>query len=439
METKKKKLHYGYVIVIGAFIQYFFCSGILYQCMPLFTLPVSEAFGIGQGTFTLWTTIMNIATAVCAMFMPKLVSKFKYKRMTLVSIIISGIATASLAFAPNVWLFYICGALLGACLTIMIVLYNGTIIPRWFKTRISTVIATVLIAPRIGGMVLNPITNSIIKSSGMFGFEEGWRSAFIVLGALVLVIGVVNCLILMRESPASMGLRRVGEDDMSASAGTTRVEVTRGVPAKVALKSKPFFMLVGMVACIGLFSPIFSYFPAYCTFSGASSVATFDLPGLVNSFMLIGALVGGYIIGFFNDKFGGHIGAVVGGIIGALGLALVMLGGAASPIMIVAGAILFGIPGCFTGLQYPAMTLTLFGNLDYEKIYPTAAVAAPWLAAVSYSLWGFVYDITQSYTAMFIIGMGLCLLTGVLGILAKISSKSLSDKWESREVEIKVE
>lgn len=26
METKKRKLHYGYAIVIGAFIQYFLCT-----------------------------------------------------------------------------------------------------------------------------------------------------------------------------------------------------------------------------------------------------------------------------------------------------------------------------------------------------------------------------------------------------------------------------
>lgn len=435
METKKKKFHYGYVIVISAFIQYFVCSGVLYNCMGLFTLPVSSDFGIGQGTFTLWTTVMNVATAVCAMFMPKLVSKFKYKKMALLSIAIAGVSCMALAFAPNVWLFYICGALIGASLTIAIVLYNGTIMPRWFKTNVSSVIATVLIGPRLGGIVLNPITSKLINGPGLFGFDTGWRSAFIILGALVLVVGVVNCLLLMRENPASMGLLRVGE--VVGAKETVHVEKVEGIRSKYALKSVTFVFLAIMIVCIGLAMPIFSYLPAYCTVSEASSVATFDLPGIITSVLLVGAIVGGYIIGFFNDKFGGHVGGFIGGLIGTAGLIITLLG-KSSPAMILIGAALFGIPSCFTGLQYPAMTQTLFGRIDYEKIYPTATAIAPWVSSVSFSIWGFVYDATGSYDAMFIIGAVLCVFISVFGVLAKISSKSLADKWETVEVETKL-
>lgn len=435
MESKKKKLHYGYVIVIGAFIQYFVCSGILYNCMGLFTVPVSTSFGIGQGTFTLWSTILNISTAVCALFMPKLVSKFKYKKMALIAIAIAGISCMALAFAPNVWLFYICGALIGACLTIAIVMYNGTIIPRWFKTNISSVIATVLIGPRLGGIILNPVTSKLINDPGLFGFDEGWRSAFIVLGGIVLVVGLLNCIILMRESPASMGLLRVGE--IAGAQETVHVEKVSGVRRNYAVKSAAFAFFALMIVTINLSSPIFSYLPAYCTVSEAGSIATFDLSGIVTSVLLVGAIVGGYIIGFCNDKFGGHVGGVVGGIFGAVGLAVALLG-ESSPIMILIGAALFGIPACFTGLQYPAMSLTLFGRLDYEKIYPTATAIAPWLGAVSFSIWGFIYDATGTYTAMFVIGIVLCLLNGVFAVLAKVSSKSLAGKWETVEVETKI-
>ena len=436
METTKKRLHYGYVIVIGAFIQYFVCSGILYNCMPLFTVPCSESFGIGQGTFTLWTTIFNVATAVCAMFMSKLVSKFKFKTLNLIAIVVAGLLTMSLAFAPGVWMFYICGAFIGACMPIMIVMYNGTMIPRWFKNNISSVIATVLIGPRVGGIILNPITSSIINNgAGMFGFDEGWRAAFLVLGAIVLVVGFLNCLLLMRESPASMGLLRVGE--VAGVGESVHVETVKGVRRNNAVKSKSFIFFALMVICLNLFTPMFSYLPAYAQLSEAGAVATFDLKGIINSVLLVGAIVGGYIIGFCNDKFGGHIGALVGGILGAIGLIVAMLG-YSDPIVMLAGAAIFGLPACFTGLQYPAMALTLYGRLDYEKIYTTITPIAPWLGAVSFSLWGFVYDATGSYTPMFIIGAVLSLLTSLFGMLSKASSKSLADKWEAAEVETKI-
>lgn len=60
---------------------------------------------------------------------------------------------------------------------------------------------------------------------------------------------------------------------------------------------------------------------------------------------------------------------------------------------------------------------------------------APWLGAVSFSLWGFVHDATGSYNAMFIIGVVLCLLTSLFGMLSKASSKVLADKREMIEVE----
>ena len=37
--------------------------------------------------------------------MPKLVSKFKYKNMTLVAIVVASVCCMALAFAPNVWMF----------------------------------------------------------------------------------------------------------------------------------------------------------------------------------------------------------------------------------------------------------------------------------------------------------------------------------------------
>ncbi len=435
METKKKKLHYGYVIVIGAFIQYFVCSGILYGSMGVFNMPVSTSLGIGVGTFTLWQTIQSVFTAICAILMPKLVGKFKYKKLTLIGIVVAGASLACMAFANSVWPFYIAGALSGAALTIIVVMYNGTIIPRWFKVNIGSMIATVLIGTRVGGIVFSPLASKIINTSGLFGFDEGWRAAYLILGAIILIVGCVNCLIIMRENPASVGLLRIGETPGKEE--TVHVEVVKGVHRKDAVKSVSFVFFVLMIITLTLANPIFSYFPAYAEVSGASAAASFDLNGIVTSVLMVGAIVGGYIVGGCNDHFGGHIGGIVGGAAGAIGLLIVLFGGA-NPITVLIGAALFGMSYVFTGLQYPAMTMTLYGSLDYEKIYPVATAIAPWFGAFSYSLWGFLYDATGSYVPMLVIGAILCVLTAVFGVAAKIASKSLADKWDTATVETKV-
>ena len=44
---------------------------------------------------------------------------------------------------------------------------------------------------------------------------------------------------------------------------------------------------------------------------------------------------------------------------------------------------------------------------------------------VSYSLWGFLFDATQSYTIMLLAGLACSVITGITGILAMSASKKL--------------
>lgn len=167
-----------------------------------------------------------------------------------------------------------------------------------------------------------------------------------------------------------------------------------------------------------------TYLPAVAANSSAVEAASFDVPGFIGSVGMVGAMVGGFVIGWTNDRFGAHMGGLMAGLVGTAGFVLMMAGGSTA-FGLLGGAALYGIFYQINQVQMPAMVNAMYGSLDYDRIFPVAAMFSPWVGAVSYSLWGFIYDATGSYSVMFVLGIALSLLTAVAGVLAVRSSRKL--------------
>ena len=137
----------------------------------------------------------------------------------------------------------------------------------------------------------------------------------------------------------------------------------------------------------------------------------------------------GFLIGAINDRIGAQYGGLAAGALGAVGFLLMILG-SADAWLLLGGAALYGIFYQINQVQMPAMVTTMYGEREYDKIFPVAAVISLWVGAVSYSLWGFVYDATESYFIMLLIGFALSVLTAMTCILAVSSSKKLKREME---------
>lgn len=418
---EKKKLHYGFIIVAAIFIDILVCGGIFFGASGVFIVPVTTSLGIGQGEFSMYLTIQSITMAVTMLVAPKLLGKICYKKLNAMSVVLSACGFALMGLAKNVMLLYIAGVLIGFGCVFLTYLISGTLLPRWFRQKLGTMIALVTSGLGIGGIIFNPVASSLINTSGLLGFDEGWRSAYILLGAFVVVVCLPIALFVLKDDPSDMGLLPYGDQAMEAKSGKRTVS---GVSKSVAVKSTSFIWYVVMILSYTLPSAIMTFLPAFAATSPAMSTVGFDLTGVIGSVGMLGAIFGGFIIGAANDKFGAHIGGLVAGVFGAVGFVIMLLGGS-SAYLLLGGATLYGIYYQINQVQMPAMVSTMYGQREYDKIFPVGAVFGPWVGAVSYALWGFVYDATGNYTAMLVIGLLLCALTAIAGILAVASSKKL--------------
>lgn len=412
-----KKLHYGFIVAIGIFLNILVCGGVFFGASGVFIVPVTQSLGIGQGEFSIYLTIQSFTMAFVMIAAPKLIGRFSFRKLDAVSTVIASAGFVMMGLAQNVILLYIGGVFIGGGCTFLTYLISGTLLPRWFKQKLNTMIALVMSGLGIGGIIFNPVASALINAPGMLGFEEGWRSAYIILAGLVLIVSLPIALLVLRDYPSEKGLLPYGEGTETNEAGKRTVS---GVSKSDAVKSVSFVWYAIMVVCFTLCGPIMTYLPALTS----SLPEMGSLSGIIGSVGMFGAIIGGFVIGAVNDRFGAQNGGLAAGALGAIGFLLMLLSGSGAWALL-GGAALYGIFYQLNQVQMPAMVSAMYGEREYDKIFPVAAVFSPWVGAVSYSIWGFVFDMTGSYNIMLIIGLTLSVVTAVAGIFAVSSSKKL--------------
>lgn len=416
---EKKKLHYGFIVAAGIFIDILVCGGIFFGASGVFIVPVTNSLGIGQGEFSMYLTVQSFTMALVMLTAPKLTARFSFRMLNAFAVVLAALGFAAMGFANGVLLLYVGGALVGFGCVFLTYLISGTLLPRWFNKNLSTMIALVMSGLGIGGIVFNPVISALVNSGGMFGFAEGWRSAYVILGGLVLIVCLPVAVFILRDYPSDKGLAPYGEEQKAD--GESAARALSGVSKQTAIKSASCVWYAVMVICFTLCGGIMTFLPALAS---SRAVNAGDVSAIIGSVGMAGAIIGGFLIGALNDRFGAHIGAVVGGGIGAAGFVLLLISGHVQLVML-AGAALYGIFYQINQIQMPAMVRCMYGEWEYDSIFPVAAVFSPWVGAVSYTLWGYVYDFTQSYNAMLVIGLVLSALTAITGVLAVSSSKKL--------------
>jgi len=433
VESKNNKLHYGYIIVLSVFLQ-MFIAGTPVLTSSLFVLPVTESFHISQGEFMMYMSIQYIFMAIASVFVPKLLSKFKYTTLDRAGIIIMASGVGIMGLARNVLLLYIGGAMIGTGQVVVMFLCAGTLIPRWFKVGVGAMLATANLGYSAGGIIMSPVISRILDMDSVLGMEP-WRGTYILLAGAFIVLAELNSILLMRNEPSEKGLQRFGEIVEASSPEKAPVVVISGVSKSVAIKSSSFIWLVIMMMAWNFACQIQVYLAPYATFTTAAATSGFDLKGFIGSVAMIGSVVGGYLVGGANDKFGGKGGSLVAGICGVVACVM-MLAGQANSIVILIGAALFGIYYVVGSVQLPVMITSMYGDREYSKLFPFAAAFCPWFGAVSSSLWGFLYDMTGTYSSMLIGGIVLCALTSITGVIAISNSKKLKSQIVSEEITI---
>lgn len=397
------KLHYGYIIVACCCLIMGVDVGLLMSCAGIFYAPVSRELGISVGEFGIYMSCSFITSSLMLSVAGRLIERYSARWLLTGASALGGLCLVAMGMFTSVYEFYVAGCLIGVSLAFLMYISFPTLINRWFHTRVGLLIGICSAASGIGGVLFNPL-------GGLVMTAWGWRAAYMVFGALVLVLVTPLLAWLLRDYPKDKGLQPFGAGVQTIKGGAATPAAT-GVSYAEAVRMPVFYALMIFAFAIMAVSTLNLFVPKYVL----TLDFTLEQSTLAASAIMAGVTVGKLCLGYVNDR-NCAAGVLVTTLSGAIGLALLILING-SLVGVLAGAFMFGWAYAGVTVQTAMLVRTVFGSSDYARIFAVVSIALAAGGAIASGAWGFIAE-HFSYPAAFEIGITMLLIAAVLGVVS---------------------
>ena len=269
-----------------------------------------------------------------------------------------------------------------------------SILPNWFDKRYGFSLGIAMAGVGVGQLAGPLYANVFIT-------EYGWRTAYLLIGLLILIVTVPNALLLLRDRPVDAVQRRQRASDGS---GIARSQAIR-MPIFWLQSFSFFFVTVAATGCIVHLVPML-------TDRGVSQSSAAAMAALIGLSLMIGRLVTGVLLDYVSATLIG----VVSFTGCALGVAIFLMG--ASGFAIPIGIVLIGTALGVEGDLMPYMVRRTFGMREYGAVYGLMFGIFNAGIVVGPPLMGASFDATKSYSNGLIALLVMCAISVVLLVLA---------------------
>ena len=386
---KDGKIFYGWYVVIGCLLITCTLVPPIMALSSKFLMQVTEELQISRSAFTLANTILQGLGIFLSPFVSAKLAKGDMKKIQTISIVLFAISYASYSLAQNVIHLYISSLFIG------FFYLNATLIPitmmitNWFAKKRGLAMSIAMAGIGIGGAVFSPIVTALLTN-------YGWRHTYQIMAVIMIVIALPASLFLLKKSPADMGLKPYGSDEVSdpqKKGGKT--VMTLSVQES---RMKPFFILliIGMV-CNGLInSGALGQFPA-----ALEELQGVEVQAVIISMYSMIGIFGKLVLGWLNDRYGVVVSTAFGCITFAISFIFILMG--SNVVMLYIMAVLFGLGDAIGTVTPPLVTGAVFDTEKYGEAYGIAnSFNQIGLTFGSLMVAG-IYDISGSYNPAWIL------------------------------------
>jgi MFS family permease len=386
VRSHQPSVFYGWWVV-GAFsVTTFISTGVRHAVGP-FLKPIVDDLGLDRASFS---AVIALSLLLYGLFMPlagMALDRFSVRAVTSVGTVLLVISLVLTAMVRNFWEF---AAVYGVLVPIGLagtgpVIASG-VVARWFSKRRGTALSVLGSASMTGMSLLVPAITWLILTTG-------WRTTYVLIAGGILVLVLPLCLLVVRDSPESVGLTT---DGAALKAGDRAAPVER-VTAGEALQTLAFWQLAGSFFTCGFSMSLLSA-------HGIPMLTDHGYTPMFASWTL--GVLGGSSIGFtvmlgaLSDRLGRRpvLAAIYAGRIFIFaGFFLIR----DNPAAILAVAVLGGITMAGTGSMTSALTADIYGRFSVSSVFgliflvhQTGSALGSWLA-------GALFETTGGYGAAY--------------------------------------
>ncbi len=385
----RTRFFYGWIIVTVAFLSLAIVFGIRLT-FSVFLVELTRDFGWSRSGMAGIYSVNMAAAAVVLPFVGRLQDSWGARRLFTLGGITMGIALLASSRIDSLWQLYVTYGILTALgIAILSICLHSAMISRWFSAqgRRGTAIGMALAGTGVGMLVLTPLTDRVIAALG-------WRNAYLVLAALMLLVAVPMNWLFVRDTPEAIGLHPDGWAPEPEPAPGESVPPSRVWTWHDASRTLRLWALY-LAAALALFSlrMISVHQVAHMVDVGYARSAAADAVGVT------GAVIAASFIfwGAISDRIGRHKAYLMGGlslvVATSVLLSLPRLYPSVAPLYVF--ALFWGIgEGSCTSLL-TAIAADMFQGPEVGTIVGTMSAAfatgsgtGSWFGGYGYDTWG---------------------------------------------------
>jgi MFS family permease len=368
-------------------------NGVFISCFPLWVVPWIDEFHVPRSTAMAGFAIGNLVMGLASPIVGNCLERFPAR----VSVTLGGIALSAGfllgAMANSFWqiiALYASVLALGAAFTGLLPAQSVAV--RILPHKAGTLSGVITLGISAGGIVMPGVLTGPVSALG-------WRPAFLITSAIVLVAIVPSAWFLLRGGEPGVAAHGSAMPSGNEAAQYT----TRAILGQLAF----WVPLMGVVPAMFVVGTVLTHAVAIAADSGiAIGVAGYLVPSIA-----AGGAVGSVGLGWLCDRMDYRW--VFGVTAAATVLALLLLLGHVGPLPM---AIAFGVVGIVAGGVFPVvgvMVVRSFGPLVFARIMGMMMPPLIIAMAVAPVIAGWVRDGTGSYNAAFAYCAGLMLISGI--------------------------
>jgi MFS family permease len=345
---------------------------------------VQTDFGVARGDASLPFTLTMAGFGIGGILMGRLADRFGVMVPVVAGAILLGIGYVLSGSAGNLWQFALAQGIIGLG-------SSGSFGPlmadisHWFVRRRGLAVALSSCGNYLSGVIWPPLVQYFIAS-------DGWRSTQIGIGII--------CVVLIL--PLALGMRRSAPSHAATQAG----HAAEGERASLGVSSNALMILLciaGIACCVAMSMPQV-HIVAYCGDLGYGPARGAEMLSMMLGFGIISRAASGFIA----DRIGGVTTLLISSVLQGVALLLYVFFDGLISLYVVSA--LFGL---FQGGIVP-----MYAILVRQYFPPREAgirlgvILMATLAGMALGGWmsGWIFDLTGSYRAAFLNGIGWNLL-----------------------------
>jgi len=391
-------LYYGWVIVGVSFTTMAFHMAATFS-FSLFQVPLIEEFGWSRGALGGAFAVCMSLYAICSPKAGSILERKGPRALIPWGSVLIGVGLALGFFISSLWHVYVfIGVMIGVGIAMSGFVTHSAIMPRWFFRNRGLAMGIALSGIGIGSLILMPTIERLIA-------VFGWRYAYLIFGASILLLILPLKLLLLRNHPADVGQNIDGASDEEA-AGFPKPPASSsqkvGEVFRHVMREKNFWALMVLVFVIGLNNnSIWSQLQIFfvdANFSTAFGAFVFGLTGAIR-------ILGSVAMGWAGDRISHKRAQAIALFLSGLGVLILLsvphTGDGVVLAFLFAATYGFGVGGMST--SYAAMCADAYGGRSFGVIVGILEICFGLGGFIGPPMAGFMFDYTGSYVLPFCI------------------------------------